>query len=214
MFPLRTVLVPGMPLSLNVFEPRYRKLAADLLNEDSPAPPRFGVVALRAGWEVGALGDVFRVGVTARVSEVFPYPDGRCRLEARGEDRFEILDLDTVSQPYLMARVRFLPDEPGQFAEQLGPKLAQAMARYEAALERAGVEPSGPIPSEPRELSYAAACQPWLTLADRQALLEAPDVSRRLAKALAIIRREATLLSALHAVPVSAENLRAGLGSG
>src|SRR5689334_1085172 len=51
MFPLRTVLVPGMPLSLNVFEPRYRKLVADLLNSGGDAAPQFGVVALRAGWE-------------------------------------------------------------------------------------------------------------------------------------------------------------------
>lgn len=214
MFPLRTVLVPGMPLSLNVFEPRYRKLVADLLNDESPAAPQFGVVALRAGWEVGVLADVYRVGTTARVSEVFPHADGRCRIEATGQRRFEILELDTKSQPYLIAKVRFLAEDLGEHAAELAPRLAEALARYKEELVGAGVDPSGPIPNDPLELSYSAATQPWLTVSDRQALLEAPDATRRLARAFAIVRRESTLLSALHAVPVSAEALRAGLSSG
>ena len=54
LFPLGTVLVPGMRLSLHVFEPRYRQLVADLLDDQDPGAPEFGVVALRQGWEVGA----------------------------------------------------------------------------------------------------------------------------------------------------------------
>lgn len=213
MFPLRTVLVPGMPLTLNVFEPRYRKMVADLLNVDAPAAPQFGVVALRGGWEVGRLSDVFRVGTTAQVSEVFPYPDGQCRLEATGRRRFEIVELDTKSQPYLLASVRFLDEGPAQGERDLIPKLSEAMAAYNRALVACGADTTGPIPTDAHELSYVAAKQQWLTVEDRQALLEAPDVTIRLAKSLSIIKREITLLQALRAVPVSAEALRAGLST-
>jgi len=202
-----------MPLTLSVFEPRYRKLVADLLNENTPAAPRFGVVALTAGWEVGELKDVRRVGTTARVSEVFPHPDGRCRLEATGENRFEIVDIDRSSQPYLMAHVRYLTESSGERSAELAPRLAAALSRYNRALGAIGLDPTGPIPAEPAELSYVAARQPWLTVDDRQALLECTDVSARLVMALSIIRREETLLRLLRAVPVSAEALRAGLGS-
>jgi len=214
MFPLRTVLVPGMPLSLNVFEPRYRKLVADLLNSGGDAAPQFGVVALRAGWEVGTLSDVFRVGTTAQVSEVFPYPDGQCRLEATGRRRFEILALDTTSQPYLQAEVRFLDDDEDSGQPELLLKLADAIAQYNRALVHCGADPSGPIPNDPVELSFFTAKQPWLSVEDRQTLLEARTIGTRAAATLHVLRREITLLLALRAVPVTAESLRSAAGQG
>ena len=47
LFPLGTVLYPGLVLPLNIFEPRYRQLVRDLLDE--PEPRRFGVIAIRQG---------------------------------------------------------------------------------------------------------------------------------------------------------------------
>ncbi|MGY1452913.1 LON peptidase substrate-binding domain-containing protein [Streptomyces sp. SS8] len=51
-FPLNTVLFPGLVLPLNVFEQRYRALMRDLLEIPEDAPRRFGVVAIRDGREV------------------------------------------------------------------------------------------------------------------------------------------------------------------
>ena len=54
MFPLSTVLFPGMRLPLHIFEPRYRQLIQDLLA--GPQPGRFGVIAIRKGRETGVDG--------------------------------------------------------------------------------------------------------------------------------------------------------------
>lgn len=58
LFPLNSVLFPGLVLPLNIFEQRYRALIRDLLALPEDTPRRFGVVAIRDGREVAqtALG--------------------------------------------------------------------------------------------------------------------------------------------------------------
>ncbi len=66
LFPLGSVLFPGLVLPLNVFEERYRALARDLLALPEDAPRRFGVVAIRDGHEVAPSGpDIAEVGAAA-----------------------------------------------------------------------------------------------------------------------------------------------------
>ncbi len=82
LFPLRTVLVPGLVLPLHVFEPRYRRLVHDLLAR--PEHDRsFGVVAIREGWEVGedAVTSTYDVGTLAVVRDISPRADGRYDLD-------------------------------------------------------------------------------------------------------------------------------------
>ena len=101
LFPLSAVLFPGAPLPLQIFEERYRRLVRDLL-ELEPSQRRFGVVAIEAGSEAGmALPQMFPVGCEARVQRIEPIPDGRSRLLAYGGARFRLLEVDTVSKPYL-----------------------------------------------------------------------------------------------------------------
>jgi hypothetical protein len=144
-----------MPLSLHVFEPRYRKLVADLLNDQDPRAPEFGVVALRGGWEVGELQDLHEVGTAARVTDVLPLADGRCDLSAIGERRFVIEQLDTTSRPYLMATVRWLTEPDGQLSAGLVLGAQRAMQRHRSALARLNVnyaeaeEPAGGEPADP-----------------------------------------------------------------
>jgi hypothetical protein len=224
LFPLGTVLVPGMRLSLHVFEPRYRQLVADLLNSEHPGAPEFGVVALRQGWEVGELSDVFDIGTTARVTDVLPHPDGRCDLSAVGERRFVIDSLDTTAQPYLTAQVRPLgePDgelRPGDAAAARNAlelhlrtvSLLEAMVTDGAELGSGG-SPGGAL-IDPRALSYAIARLPSLPLPDRQLLLGVADTANRLQAGRSILRRETELLRQLHAVPATAATFRAGLAS-
>ncbi len=52
LFPLNSVLFPGLVLPLNIFEPRYRALMRDLTAVPEDEPRRFGVVAIRDGREV------------------------------------------------------------------------------------------------------------------------------------------------------------------
>ena len=165
LFPLGTVLTPGMPLSLHIFEPRYRQLIADLLNEQDPQAPEFGVVALRGGWEVGTLQDLHEVGTTARVTDVLPLPDGRCDLSAIGERRFVVEQLDTAVRPYLMATVRWLGEPDGALPAALVSSTRRAMQRHRQALARLDVHyaeppgPAGPPEAGPKPRSRPRAPQ-------------------------------------------------------
>jgi uncharacterized protein len=234
LFPLGIVLTPGMRLTLHVFEPRYRQLVADLLNEQDPSAPEFGVVALKAGWEVGELQDLYEVGTTARVTDVLPLPDGRCNLAAVGERRFVVERLDTDTRPYLLGTVRWLGEPAGPWSSRLLYTTKRALRAHQYALSQLNITAadaedagSGLAPetdeelsvdslSRPgsgdeqtaRELSYLVTRQPWLPLADRQRLLASPDTASRLREARAVLHRETELVSQLRAVPVTAAAFR------
>ncbi len=116
LFPLGTPLFPGVVLPLQVFEPRYRRLVADLtaLPADG-GRRRFGVVAIRQGWEVERVAPaaaLYDVGCTAVLRAVAPQPDGGYQVVTVGADRFRLLDvLVTDDPPYLRAEVEWLHEE-------------------------------------------------------------------------------------------------------
>src|SRR5215470_18002125 len=91
LFPLSTVLFPGMRLPLHIFEERYRLLVTDL--QALPEPRRFGVIAIR------------------KVREVTSRAGGRFDLAAVGSERFRLLRVDD-SLPYFRGEVELLGDEP------------------------------------------------------------------------------------------------------
>jgi len=111
MFPLGSVLLPGMPLPLRVFEPRYVALLSAVLG----APDReFGVVLIERGSEVGGGDARFRVGTVASIVTV-EIGEGSIVLVARGTERFEVVDW-LEEDPFPRARVRELAPlviEPG-----------------------------------------------------------------------------------------------------
>jgi hypothetical protein len=123
LFPLGTPLFPGLALPLQIFEPRYRRLMADLL-QLPPASDRrfFGVVAIRSGWEVERVSParaLYDVGCTARLQSVRAQPDGAFRIVTVGERRFRLLDVVVGDDPpYLQGEVEWLPDEPATGAEE------------------------------------------------------------------------------------------------
>ena len=213
LFPLGTVLVPGMRLSLHVFEPRYRQLVNDLLSAEGHRAPEFGVVALRQGSEVGELGDVHDIGTSARVTDVLPHADGRCDLAAVGEHRFLIESLDTSSKPYLVATVRRLAEPDGELRPELAGSVRRALEAHLRTLAELNADlgdlADGSDPAaDPRALSYTVAKLPTLPVADRQALLGVADTARRLRAGRMVLRRETELLRQLRAVPVTASTFR------
>ena len=128
LFPLGTVLFPGMPLPLNIFEPRYRDCGRPAA---PPAGERaFGVIAIREGWEVGdvAVHSAHRVGCEAVVEEITERPDGRYDLEAVGGRRFRMDGIDDSSS-YLTGEVTFLDETDGA---DVDAACGQALAAFEA----------------------------------------------------------------------------------
>ncbi len=118
LFPLGTPLFPGVVLPLEVFEPRYRTLVAELRALPDGPGRRFGVVAIRQGWEVEQVAPaaaLYDVGCTAVLRVVAPRADGGFRVVTVGADRFRLLEVlvpdGEDDPPYLRARVEWLGDE-------------------------------------------------------------------------------------------------------
>ena len=119
LFPLETPLFPGVVLPLQIFEPRYRQLVADLTALPEAADRRFGVVAIRLGGEVERVAPaeaLFDVGCTAVLRMVAPRLDGGYRVAAVGGERFRLLDVLVPAEgsgapPYLRAQVEWLAEE-------------------------------------------------------------------------------------------------------
>ncbi len=107
LFPLDVVLLPGTPLPLHIFEPRYKEMIGECLANNTP----FGVVrALEEG--------VAEIGCTAEIVTVTKeYPDGRMDLVAEGRNRFEVLELNQ-DRSFLRAEVLMVPDEPAASSEE------------------------------------------------------------------------------------------------
>jgi Lon protease-like protein len=216
LFPLNSVLVPGMPLRLHVFEQRYRKMVNDLLEGGLAGAPEFGVVALRHGWEVGGVGDLYEIGTAARIIDVLPHTDGRCDLSAIGTRRFRIRTLDVTSEPYLMGSVSQFPDQPSEVSVDLVGVVRRRMAEHLTMLSQLGASPMDPadLPTDPVELSYIVAQHPGLPMSDRQGVLAGQTCQDRLGVAKTVLRRECELLRLLHAVPAGASTFRAAQSPG
>lgn len=198
LFPLGTVLFPGLLLPLHVFERRYRDLVRDLLTAPDEHR-RFGVVAIREGREVGADGirALYPVGCVARLRRVDPYDDGRFDIVSTGAQRFRLLSVDTAL-PYLRAEVELLDEAPGEAADAAA---AGVRALFEVYRRAVGAQPADALPTEPDVLSYLVAATMVLDLPDRQILLEQPDTTLRLRQELRLLRRETALLGLLPSLP-------------
>jgi Lon protease-like protein len=130
LFPLHTVLCPGIVLPLHIFEDRYRALTRHCLDTGAP----FGVVLIREGREVGGGRELAlaAVGALVEIREAGRYPDGRFDLLAAATGRFAIDAVDPVREPYLVADVTPLEDEVGDEAraERLAASAIRRFVRY------------------------------------------------------------------------------------
>src|SRR5450759_1935330 len=173
LFPLGTVLYPGLLLPLHIFEQRYRQLIRDLL--DGPEPRCFGVIAIRRGRETGVDGisSLHEIGCTAIVRQIQEHDDGRFDLVTVGTQRFQLAGLDH-SKPYLQGEVDLLAEDTGdEPAAGLAAQAVQGAFRgYLDALAGRGV-------------TQAAE----------------PDALRRRSAERALLSRETMMLRALTSTP-------------
>jgi Lon protease-like protein len=224
LFPLGTVLFPGLVLPLHVFEERYRTLVRDLMALPADEAREFGVVAIRSGWEVEratpggepAVGltmstslSLYDVGCSAQLRQVTEHEDGRFDLVTVGRRRFRIVDVDDHGKPYLTAQVEWLPEEtgePGQ-ADTLAPGVLAIFQRYLRMLRGESTPTGEQLPDDPNVLSHLIAATASLTLDDRQTLLAMPDTVSRLRAERTMLNREVALLGQIRAVPATLAEL-------
>jgi Lon protease-like protein len=201
LFPLSTVLYPGMVLPLHIFEDRYRQLIQDLLA--LPEPREFGVIAIREGRETGADGvtSLHEVGCIAELREVTEPEEDGFDIVTIGTERFRLADgeqsLDR-SQPYLRGEVERLPEEEGETGGLSVPAAHASFRDYLDALVEYGgatvlIED---LPTDPGLLSYVIAAAVIIDLPAHQALLAEPDAESRLAAERTLLGRETAMLRA------------------
>ncbi|MBB4892896.1 hypothetical protein FHS39_001907 [Streptomyces olivoverticillatus] len=226
LFPLNSVLFPGLVLPLNVFEQRYRALMRDLSQLPESEPRRFGVVAIRDGHEVapsspglpedarpepgpasGFGADPLRafhsVGCVADAAAIRPQQNGTYEVLATGTTRFRLLSVD-ASGPYLVGEVEEIPEQQGEGAGALASGVVRAFRAYQKRLAGAAEQSlagQADLPGDPSVLSYLVAAAAVLDTPAKQRLLQAPDTASRLTEELRLLRAETAVMSKLPSLP-------------
>jgi Lon protease-like protein len=194
LFPLHTVLFPGGPLRLRIFEPRYLDMVSRCMREDSG----FGVALIVAGQEAGGRAQTVEIGTLARIVDFEQLDDGLLGITARGERRFRIVHVHQESDGLNICQVEWRHDEaraevPPQHAvlaellrralEQIGPAYGEITPAFEDAtwvgMRLAEILPLAPVErQELLELNDGPERLHWLqSRLDIQASRDEPDDS-------------------------------------
>jgi len=189
-FPLGTVLFPGMPLPLHIFEPRYRTMMDEVL-----AGLPLAIFSIQEGQE--ALGDLARpanAGTLVQLDTVERMADGRMNLLVTGTARVRWEEA-VSDDPFLKARLQLWEDEdtkPDQTEHGvLAAQIYQELTDYLALLQiQAKVE----LPREPHLICHLAIQNSGLPLPQRQTFLEIPTLKERMERTLNMLRRKNLLI--------------------
>ncbi len=181
LFPLRTVLFPGMPLPLRIFEERYRVMTRELLASGE----EFGVLLIREGSEVGGGARPFDAGTLARIEESRELEDGRFILTARGTRRFRLARM-LPPRPYPYGEIELIADDEPPITPQLSYSLETVRTTFplyfRLALSLTDQWSQGlKLPRSPHALVNFVA--PWLQVDEetKQRLLEIEHAQDRVA---------------------------------
>ena len=198
LFPLNTVLFPGMPISLHIFEERYKRMIGDCVTKRQP----FGVVLIKRGPEVNGSAEPQAVGCAAHIAQLQPLADGRMNLIAIGQERFYIHTLHH-DKPYLVGTVENLPLRRGSeentavHTRQLHHLLIEylellaEMGQVEFDLEK--------LPTDPLELAYLTATLVQAPAPQKQTLLVINHEPELVTAAYHTCRYELAVLKAMAA---------------
>ena len=149
LFPLHTVLAPGIALPLNIFEERYQAMVRRCLDTSSP----FGIVLIREGSELAPRNggtqelSICVVGTFAEIREASKYTDGRWDLLTVGTGRFVVREVIADREPYLVGEVEELGDSLGdsEAAEELVGRVTRRFVDYLRLLQPRDGEDAEPI---------------------------------------------------------------------
>ena len=184
LFPLNTVLFPGGPLPLRIFEARYTDMVRKSLREESA----FGVVLIDGGSETGAVAATAAVGTSARVADFYSLPDGLLGVTCIGVHRFKLGSRRLQSDGLNLGSVEWLQAEqeialPGEY-QHLGQLLRKVLPElgtfYEFVSKRF---------DDATWVGYRLAEILPLSLSDKQYCLELNDPLARLARLSPLIQR-------------------------
>lgn len=197
LFPLNTVLFPGVPLFLHIFEDRYKQMMRLCIEERRP----FGVVLIQSGVEAFGPAAPHDVGCTAEIVKVERLTQDRLNIVAVGQKRFRIVRTHT-DRPYLRGTVEDLPLHTSQTAEQLqraDARLRPWIERYLGVLRQVSEVRINwdRLPDDPVELAYLAAYILQTPAEQKQGYLRIDDPAQLLGQLQLTYRSEVALLRAM-----------------
>jgi uncharacterized protein len=170
LFPLGTVVLPGEIIPLHIYEPRYRQLVADRMNDSAP----YGMV-------FGSDDDYAKTGCAVHVENILQkFPDGRLNIVIRGIRRFRVMDNPETGDPYLCGEVAWVDDDTD---ESISPDLceeARDAFRRTANAQDWGLNLPVDVEQNPGSLSWRIAEGMNLSNEAKQNLLEMTCVEERL----------------------------------
>lgn len=204
LFPLNTVVFPGVTVPLSVFEDRYRAMVHELLRIPDQSRRLFATVAIREGYEVGerAGHSIHRIGCLLELVEADERPDGSFSIHAVARDRVRVVEIHP-SDPYLTADVVTLPDVESPAAPAQAPVVRKIFHQYREALTKVrgyNAYP-GEIPDDPTILAWVLAATCQLPLDDQQRLLEAETTDHRLELLAMLMNLERDAMAAIPSLP-------------
>ncbi|WP_098241939.1 LON peptidase substrate-binding domain-containing protein [Streptomyces formicae] len=229
LFPLNSVLFPGLVLPLNVFEERYRAMMRELLKTPEEEQRQFAVVAIRDGLEVApsapglpdqttlpehgpaaGFGDdplksFHAMGCVADAATIRERDDGGYEVLATGTTRVRIHSVD-ASGAFLTAEVEEVPEELGDGAGALAEGVLRAFRSYQKRLAGArerSLSSAAELPDEPSVVSYLVAAAAVLDTPTKQRLLESKDTAARLRDELKLLRAETAIIRNLPSLPAT-----------
>lgn len=185
LFPLNTVLFPGGPLPLRIFETRYTDMVRRCMREESA----FGVLLIRAGVEAGEVASSADIGTSARIVDFSQLPDGLLGISCRGERRFRVVSRRRQADGLNFATIEWLPAEPKTAVPGEYQHLANLLRRV---LPELG-EIYQSVPKHFDDASWVGSRLVEIlpiSLGDKQACLEMTDPLERLARLSPLIRRD------------------------
>ncbi len=191
MFPLSTVLMPHMPLTVRIFEERYQRMLGALLEAEPPAEPHFGVVLIERGHESGGNDRRFSLGTMARIERVVSAGPGDFVIFAHGTHRVNVLSWDEEA-PYPRARVSEIAELP--WSPTLEPLRAEAERVVRRVLTRAsefadvGWDPAIELSDGPVASSWQLAGIAPIPDIDRMGLLQSASLAELLTGVIALTR--------------------------
>ncbi|MDO5628050.1 MAG: LON peptidase substrate-binding domain-containing protein [Mobilicoccus sp.] len=182
LFPLGTVVLPGVAVPLRIFEARYRSLLVDLRREPRP---EFGVVAIRRGREAGQTSpEIHGVGCMLRITSQVD-AGGHIEIETLAMRRFRVVRTHDDLAPYLVGDVTWLEDDDAVPVAMT----TRAEAAFRSFARAVGARVDG-LPVDPLLLTAAILDGLDQPIGERQAVLEAGTAAARIRAVTRLCRRE------------------------
>jgi uncharacterized protein len=194
LFPLNTVLFPGMPLQLHIFEERYKQMIRFCSEKDSS----FGVVLIKQGAEaMGPVAEPFSIGCSAKITNLEPISQGRFNLLAVGQERFQVIEYKH-DLPYLVGRVRNFPLQIRDLSE-VSARMDGVRPWFERYLHALGQGDEmekviHQIPTDPQVFAYLGAVVLQIPLLQKQRMIETVGCLSLLDQLEETYRREVAIL--------------------